>query len=74
MREFLVGGIVVGRRLMNTHRIREGATEEVVVSTSDSAEDIGEVLFLDDGHVREPGEVSPGEDHGFEGPCRPEGN
>lgn len=27
MRELLLGGIVVGRRLMNTHRIREGATE-----------------------------------------------
>lgn len=51
MREFLVGGIAVGGGLMDAHRIREGATEEVVVSAGNSTEDIGEVLFLGAGHV-----------------------
>lgn len=74
MREFLVGGIAVGGGLMDAHRIREGTTEDVIVSACNSTDDIGEVLFLGAGHVREPGEMGPREDHGLERPGRPERN
>lgn len=72
MREFLVGGIAVGGGLMDAHRIREGTTEEVVVTAGNSTKDIGEVLFLGAVHVRESCEMGPREDHGFERPGCPE--
>ena len=67
-----LAGIVIGRLLVKTHRIREWSFEEIVVARRDLFQSVGElrarlVVLLIDG-----GDVTLADEEGFKRPHRPE--
>ena len=63
-----VGGLV------ETHGVGETGGEEIVVHDGGLGNDVGEVVFFFFCHGGEGGEVTTGEEEGFEGPTSPEGD
>lgn len=64
----------VGRRLMETHRIREGNSEYLVVRCRDSVQYMAEIARIIRIEVIHASDVAAAANKYFERPDRPEGN